>query len=242
MLKLKNISKYFSANKEKQIALDNINLEIQDGEIFGIVGKSGVGKSTLLKILSLQLKPDTGEYFIDNKNTLTFNTKEKTTFLRSTSFVYQNFSLLYNSTVLDNILLPLKILKVPKDVQIKRAKEMLEFVGLSHKANEYPITLSGGEAQRISIARALVTEPNILFLDEITSSLDLETSFDILDLILKIHKTFKPTIIFISHQIDAIKYLCERVMLLENGKVKRIERISNHKLKSYTYEELLWQS
>jgi D-methionine transport system ATP-binding protein len=242
MLKLKNISKYFYANKEKQIALDNINLEIQDGEIFGIVGKSGVGKSTLLKILSLQLKPDTGEYFIDNKNTLTFNTKEKTTFLRSTSFVYQNFSLLYNSTVLDNILLPLKILKVPKDVQIKRAKEMLEFVGLSHKANEYPITLSGGEAQRISIARALVTEPNILFLDEITSSLDLETSFDILDLILKIHKTFKPTIIFISHQIDAIKYLCERVMLLENGKVKRIEKISNHKLKSYTYEELLWQS
>jgi len=87
-----------------------------------------------------------------------------------------------------------------------------------------------------------VTEPNILFLDEITSSLDLETSFDILDLILKIHKTFKPTIIFISHQIDAIKYLCERVMLLENGKVKRIEKISNHKLKSYTYEELLWQS
>ena len=165
---------------------------------------------------------DTGTYILMDKDVKTLTHKEKVKLLQDTSFIYQNFSLLYNLNVLDNVSLPLKLRGVDKLTRYKKAKEMLAFVGLDSKALDYPITLSGGEAQRISIARALITDPKLLFLDEPTSALDEETAYDILKLIRKLHETFKPTIVFVSHQIQSIKYLCDRVMMLHDNKIKHI--------------------
>ncbi|MFA7417510.1 MAG: ATP-binding cassette domain-containing protein [Acholeplasma sp.] len=222
MIKLEHITKSFNDKNNSVHALSDISLTIESGKIFGIVGKSGVGKSTLLKILSLSMRPDSGQYFLFNKDVTLLNSKEKKALLQETSFIYQNFSLLYNLNVLDNVALPLKLRGVDKVTRHQKARQMLEFVGLIHKSLNYPMTLSGGEAQRISIARALITNPKLFFLDEPTSALDEETSYEILKLIKRLHETFKPTIIFVSHQIQSIKYLCDRVMLLEDNKVKRI--------------------
>src|SRR5690554_5914892 len=155
MIKLEHISKSFQSKSNSVHALSNISLEIKSGEIFGVIGKSGVGKSTLLKILSLSMKPDQGKYFLLGKDVTLLNDKETKTLLRETSFIYQNFSLLYNLNVLDNVSLPLKLRGVDKKTRHAKALEFLTFVGLSSKAKDYPMTLSGGEAQRVSIARAL---------------------------------------------------------------------------------------
>lgn len=238
MIKLEHISKSFKTKNSNVCALDDISLEIQNGEIFGIIGKSGVGKSTLLKILSLSMMYDTGTYILMDKDVKTLTHKEKVKLLQDTSFIYQNFSLLYNLNVLDNVSLPLKLRGVDKLTRYKKAKEMLAFVGLDSKALDYPITLSGGEAQRISIARALITDPKLLFLDEPTSALDEETAYDILKLIRKLHETFKPTIVFVSHQIQSIKYLCDRVMMLHDNKIKHIGKIDKLSTLTTTYDAI----
>lgn len=238
MIKLQHISKTFGPKDNSVHALKNISFEIKQGEIFGIVGKSGVGKSTLLNILSLTMKPDSGLYSLLGQDVSKLNQKQMGVLLKETSFIFQNFSLLYNLNILDNVSLPLKLRGVKSQVRYEKAKEMLSFVGLSHKALEYPITLSGGEAQRISIARALITNPKLLFLDEPTSALDEETAFQILKLIRRVHEAFKPTIVFVSHQIQSIKYLCDTVMLLEDNQIKRIGRIKKLDILNTGYDAI----
>lgn len=240
MIKLKSINKQFHTKSNTVSALNDVSFEIKDEEIFGVIGKSGVGKSTLLKILSLQLKPYSGDFRFFGHDVAKLNAKEIKALIEQTSYIYQNFSLLYNKSVLDNIALPLLLRGISREERLKRAHQMLEFVGLSHKSDAYPITLSGGEAQRISIARALVTNPKVLFCDEPTSSLDEETAFEVLSLIKKVHQTFKPTIVFVSHQIPVIKYLCDRVLLLEDGKVKNIGKVRKITTLVSNYEQELW--
>ncbi|HLT00437.1 MAG TPA: ATP-binding cassette domain-containing protein [Acholeplasma sp.] len=240
MIELIGISKSFNSKKETTNALKNISFNVNEGEVFGIVGKSGVGKSTLLKILSLQMKPDTGSLsffgnLIDHKNN-----SEIKSIVRKTSYIYQNFSLLYNLSTIENVALPLKLLGVPKQVRYEKALELLKFVGLEAKKDQYPITLSGGEAQRVSIARALITEPKLLFCDEPTSALDEETAYEILNLIKDVHKKFNPTIIFVSHQIEMVKFICDRVLLLENGSIKRLDSITKSKEIEFNYESTIW--
>lgn len=225
MIKLEHISKSFHKKNNSVHALDDISLHIKQGEIFGVIGKSGVGKSTLLKILSLSMHPDKGSYYLLGKDVAKLNSKDKKNLLRETSFIYQGFSLMYNLNVLDNVSLPLKLRGVDKHRRYEAALKLLSFVGLESKVLDYPITLSGGEIQRISIARALITNPKLLFLDEPTSALDEETAYDILKLIKRVHESFKPTIVFVSHQIQSIKFLCDIVMVLEDNKVKRIGKI-----------------
>lgn len=239
MIKLINISKNFISKNNSVRALDSISFEILSGEIFGIVGKSGVGKSTLLKILSLQLKADSGIYTFLNHDTSNLSSETLNQLIKQTSYIYQNFSLLYNLNVLENIMLPLKLNGMDKNTRIKLATEMLSFVGLSHKSHDYPITLSGGEAQRISIARALVTSPKVLFLDEPTSSLDEETAFEILTLIKKIHEKFKPTIILVSHQMNVVRFLCNKVLVLSEGKISHLGKIKSNLDISLNYKDLL---
>ncbi len=238
MIKISQISKSFISKNNSVHALNDISLEIDSGEVFGIVGKSGVGKSTLLKILSLSMLPDAGHYYLFDKDVTTLNRKEKKQLLLETSFIYQNFSLLYNLNVIDNVSLPLKLRGVDKPTRYAKAKEMLTFVGLLDKKDDYPITLSGGEAQRISIARALITNPKLLFLDEPTSALDDETAYEILKLIRKLHLKFKPTMILVSHQMQTIKYLCDRVMILENNHIKRIGLIQKQDIQDTSYDAL----
>jgi D-methionine transport system ATP-binding protein len=238
MIKINQIKKSFISKNNSVHALNDISFDIQSGEVFGIVGKSGVGKSTLLNILSLSMLPDSGHYYLFGKDVTLLNSNEKKSLLLETSFIYQNFSLLYNLNVIDNVSLPLKLRGIDKITRYIKAKEMLSFVGLLDKANDYPITLSGGEAQRISIARALITNPKLLFLDEPTSALDDETAYDILNLIKKLHEEFKPTMILVSHQMQTIRYLCDRVMVLDHNKVKRIGPIQKHEQIDTSYDAL----
>ncbi len=236
MIKVDHIYKKFIEKDNTVSALTDVSFEIADGEIFGIIGKSGAGKSTLLKILSLQMKPDTGHVIIDAKVVDELGPKE------TRNMIHQNFNLLYNKTVLDNVALPLQLQGVKKAERYERALSMLSFVGLTAKQNNYPITLSGGEAQRVAIARALVTSPRILYCDEPTSALDEDTALDILNLLKRIHEVFKPTMIFITHQLSVIQYMCDKAVLLENGHLSKYGDVK--KTTSYISNTLadLWES
>lgn len=240
MFEITNLTKQFHTKKEHTLALDNLSFHIKKGEIFGVIGKSGVGKSTLLKILSFQIPFDQGDFLFDGKLVKDLNQNEKRDLVLQTSYIHQSFSLLYNLNVIDNITLPLIIRGIKKNEANLKAKEMLAFVGLDAKALSYPITLSGGESQRIAIARALVTNPKVIYADEPTSSLDDETSYEILNLLLKVNKEFNTTIIFVSHQTNLVKYICHRVLLLENGKIKRLSTIENNLNITTSYEEIIW--
>lgn len=209
-------------------ALDDMSFTVWEGEILGVIGQSGAGKTTLLRVLSLQTRPTRGGLRLLN---VPINSAmaggQKRAMVQNFATVFQGFSLLYNRTVLDNTALPLRLRGVGAAVRLQKAREMLRFVGLEHHAQSYPVTLSGGEAQRVAIARALITDPKILFLDEPTSALDAQTAKDILDLLRKIHRTYNVTIVLISHQINVVRYLCHRVLNLENGRIKRLGVITN---------------
>ena len=180
-----------------------VDLHIEKGEIFGIIGKSGSGKSTLLKIIQGIEKPDAGEIFLEE------NTES--------SYIFQEFNLLYNKNVFDNVALPL-ILK-RKKIDRKKIEKTLDFVGLLDKKNFFISELSGGEKQRVAIARALVTNPNLLLCDEVTASLDKFIQKEILELFLKINRDYGTTIILVTHELDVAKKLCDRVSVIEKGKI-----------------------
>jgi len=180
-----------------------VDLHIEKGEIFGIIGKSGSGKSTLLKIIQGIEKADAGEILLEE------NTES--------SYIFQEFNLLYNKNVFDNVALPL-ILK-RKKIDRKKIEKTLDFVGLLDKKNFFISELSGGEKQRVAIARALVTNPNLLLCDEVTASLDKFIQKEILELFLKINRDYGTTIILVTHELDVAKKLCDRVSVIEKGKI-----------------------
>lgn len=180
-----------------------VDLHIEKGEIFGIIGKSGSGKSTLLRIIQGIEKADVGEIFLEE------NTES--------SYIFQEFNLLYNKNVFDNVALPL-ILK-RKKIERKKIERTLDFVGLLDKKNFFISELSGGEKQRVAIARALVTNPNLLLCDEVTASLDKFIQKEILELFLKINRDYGTTIILVTHELDVAKKLCDRVSVIEKGKI-----------------------
>lgn len=180
-----------------------VDLHIEKGEIFGIIGKSGSGKSTLLRIIQGIEKADVGEIFLEE------NTES--------SYIFQEFNLLYNKNVFDNVALPL-ILK-RKKIERKKIERTLDFVGLLDKKSFFISELSGGEKQRVAIARALVTNPNLLLCDEVTASLDKFIQKEILELFLKINRDYGTTIILVTHELDVAKKLCDRVSVIEKGKI-----------------------
>lgn len=229
MITVKNVQKHFAAKGGSISALQDVSFEISKGEIMGIVGKSGAGKTTLLRLLSLQMRPDKGELIFDghnaNRNSSDASLRE---LVQHSATVFQGFSLLYNRNVLDNTALPLKLRNVPRAERETKAREMLKFVGLDNRADAYPITLSGGEAQRVAIARALVTDPSILFLDEPTSALDSLTAKEILDLLKKTHQTYGVTMVLVTHHIDVVRYMCDRVLYLQDGQIARLGRIKRN--------------
>lgn len=180
-----------------------VDLHIEKGEIFGIIGKSGSGKSTLLRIIQGIEKADAGEIFLE-KNT-------------ESSYIFQEFNLLYNKNVFDNVALPLILKK--KKIDRKKIEKTLDFVGLLDKKSFFISELSGGEKQRVAIARALVTNPNLLLCDEVTASLDKFIQKEILELFLKINRDYGTTIILVTHELDVAKKLCDRVSVIEKGKI-----------------------
>lgn len=221
MIRFVDVSKNYANKKTLTTVLDNINLTINKGEIVRIIGHSGAGKSTLLRLINGLIEPSSGNIFFNDFSMLTEKSKSLNRMRHSIGMIFQHFNLINSYTVYKNVLLNLKITNYPKDKQHQRVLEVLDLVGLNGKEHRYPMSLSGGEKQRLGIARAISNDPQILLCDEITSSLDTKTSNEIINLLLKIHEKTNITIVFISHQIEIIKDLVDRVIVL--SKVKIVE-------------------
>ena len=224
MVELKNIEKNYTNFDLK------INLKINKGEIFGLIGQSGSGKSTILRIIQGILKADKGEINIA-KNT-------------EIAYIFQEFNLLYNKNVFDNVALSL-ILK--KKFSAEKVEEVLKFVGLSDRKESFIASLSGGERQRVAIARALVSNPQLLLCDEVTASLDKSVKDEILDLFEEINKKYGTTILVVTHELEVVKRLCSRVAVIEKGKITDIFNVnqkdyekSNKSYADYVREVLKW--
>ncbi len=216
MIEIANLSKRFKTADGEVDALKNVNLKINDGDIYGIIGMSGAGKSTLVRCINMLERPTEGTVLIDGVDMAALSEKKLREIRRNVTMIFQSFNLLMQRTCLNNVCFPME-LAGKKD--IKRAKELLEIVGLPDKANVYPSQLSGGQQQRIAIARALATNPKVLLCDEATSALDPKTTHDILALIKDINKKLGITVVIITHQMSVVEEACNRVAILDNGSV-----------------------
>ena len=219
MIEIQHLSKTFAGADGDVEALRDINLKINDGDIFGIIGMSGAGKSTLVRCINMLERPTSGTVLINGRDIGALSAEELRKVRRRTTMIFQSFNLLMQRTCLANICFPLELAGMKKAEAKKRAGELLELVGLSDKANAYPAQLSGGQQQRIAIARALATDPEVLLCDEATSALDPKTTRSILELIKQINERLGITVIIITHQMSVIEDICTRVAILENGTV-----------------------
>ena len=219
MIEFKHLSKRFSSASGMIDALQDVNLSIADGDIFGVIGFSGAGKSTLLRMVNRLEDPTEGEVLINGVNILAQSHDELRRMRKKIGMVFQQFNLLESRTVYENVALPL-ILNKTDAVQMERTvTTLLQFVGLSDKKDAYPSQLSGGQKQRVGIARALSTNPSILLCDEATSALDPVATEQILQLLKRINKELGITILIVTHEIDVIQKICNRVAVMELGRV-----------------------
>lgn len=219
MIELINVCKTYSSKKGSHCALHNVNLKINDGEIYGIIGQSGAGKSTLVRCINLLEQPSSGKVLIDGEDVTCYKGTKLRDLRKNIGMIFQNFSLYQQRTVLDNVLFPLKINKVSKSDSLRRAIELLDIVGLSEKIDCYPSQLSGGQQQRVAIARALTNNPSVLLCDEATSALDTRTTLSVLKLLQKINKELGVTIILITHSLAVARSICTHIAVLDEGKL-----------------------
>ncbi|WOV86445.1 methionine ABC transporter ATP-binding protein [Sporosarcina oncorhynchi] len=219
MIKLTDVNKRFGTDSNEITAVDNVNLTIEDGEIFGVIGYSGAGKSTLIRLLNGLEKPTSGEISIAGHELSTIPAKELREARQKISMVFQHFNLLWSRTVKENISFPLEIAGVGKNDRDRKVSELIELVGLKGREDAYPAQLSGGQKQRVGIARALSNDPQVLLCDEATSALDPETTDSILDLLTDINDKLGLTIVLITHEMHVIRKICHRVAVMEAGKV-----------------------
>lgn len=219
MIQLQNISKTFRQKKNSHKALDTINLTIEKGEIVGVIGSSGAGKSTLIRCVNLLEQPDSGSVVINGINLTLLKGKALAAQRKNIGMIFQHFNLLSSGTVFENVALPLKLEKTDKVIIRQRVNELLHLVGLENKAEEYPNNLSGGQKQRVAIARALANSPQILLCDEATSALDPVTTQSILQLLRDINRRLHITILLITHEMDVVRAICDRVAVLDHGKL-----------------------
>ncbi len=222
MIELKTISKIYKTKKSEFAALNNVSLTINDGEIFGIIGLSGAGKSTLVRCINFLEKPTGGQVIIDGSELGKLKKKELLKLRRNIGMIFQGFNLLEQRTVLKNICFPLEISGVPKADAEKRARELLQLVGLADKEKAYPSQLSGGQKQRVAIARALAPKPKYLLCDEATSALDPDTTRSILELMRDINKKLGVTIVVITHEMKVIDSICDRVAVMDSSVVTEV--------------------
>lgn len=222
MIELKNLEKTYRTSKGSVTAIKDINITINDGEIFGIIGLSGAGKSTLVRCINYLECPTSGQVIIDGKELGSLKTKELLKTRQNIGMVFQGFNLLAQRNVIKNICYPLEIAGMKKSDAVKRAESLLELVGLSDKAKAYPSQLSGGQKQRVAIARALAAKTHYLLCDEATSALDPDTTRSVLELLKKINRTLGVTIIVITHEMKVIDSICDRVAVLDNSTVAEI--------------------
>ena len=222
IIQIRRLTKNFGGGPNEVHALNDISLDIQPGEIFGIIGLSGAGKSTLVRCMNLLERPTSGTVLVDGKDMTALSEKELRLQRRKITMIFQGFNLLMQRTCLKNVCFPMEIAGVPKARAEKRAEELLDLVGLQDKANAYPAQLSGGQKQRVAVARALATDPKVLLCDEATSALDPTTTHSILELIQDINRRLGITVIVITHQMSVIEAICSRVAILDGGSVAEL--------------------
>lgn len=219
MIELRNVAKTYTGAAGDFTAIRNINLCINEGDVFGIIGLSGAGKSTLVRCINLLEMPTEGEVLFEGRSLTKLPQKELLAARQKIGMIFQGFNLLSQRTALGNILYPLEIAGVPKAKAIARAKELLELVGLADKEKSYPSQLSGGQKQRVAIARALATDPKVLLCDEATSALDPTTTVQILDLLGEINRTLGVTIVVITHEMRVVEKICNRVAVIDSSEI-----------------------
>lgn len=220
MIELKGINKVFKdKNQNEFYAAKDVNLKINDGEIFGIIGFSGAGKSTVVRCINLLGRPTSGQVIVNEKNLLELSAKELREERKKIGMIFQHFNLMPSRTVFENIAFPLKHSGLSKKQVQEKVRELLTLVELTDKESQYPSQLSGGQKQRVAIARALANNPKILLCDEATSALDPTTTKQILSLLKKLRDKLNLTIVIITHQINVVKDICDKVAVMEHGKV-----------------------
>ena len=219
MIELRNLSKTYKTADRDIVALTDINLTIEDGEIFGIIGLSGAGKSTLVRCINLLEKPTGGDVIIDGRSLTSLKRRELLKLRQNIGMIFQGFNLLEQSTVLKNVLFPLEIAGVPRKEAVDKATALLSLVGLEDRQTSYPRQLSGGQKQRVAIARALTTDPKYLLCDEATSALDPTTTRSILELLQRINRSMGVTVIVITHEMKVIQQICDRVAVIDQSRI-----------------------
>lgn len=220
MIRFENVSKRFSSRKSTTDAMNHINLEIDQGEIYGIIGFSGAGKSTLVRCINLLEKPTEGSVYFQGERIQDMNQRQLRAYRQKVGMIFQQFNLLAQRNVIENICYPLEIAGVKKSQAVARAAELLELVGLQEKAKAYPEQLSGGQKQRVAIARALATKPEVLLCDEATSALDPITTRSILALLKEINEKLGVTIVVITHEMKVVEQICDRVAVMSQGTIE----------------------
>ncbi|MFD1949386.1 methionine ABC transporter ATP-binding protein [Sphingomonas arantia] len=216
MIRLDGVTKRFAGGA---VALDDVTLDVARGEVFGIIGRSGAGKSTLIRMLNGLERPSAGQVLVDGADVATLDDAALRTLRRRVGMIFQQFGLLGSRTVADNVAFPLKVAGMAARDRAARVAELLARVGLSDHGAKYPAQLSGGQKQRVGIARALATGPDILLCDEATSALDPETTRDVLALIADLNRDLGLTIVLITHEMDVVRQVCDRVAVLHAGRV-----------------------
>ncbi len=219
MISIRGLSKTYFTHEAKIEAIKNISLDIERGDIFGIIGFSGAGKSTLIRCLNRLEEPDSGTVSIEGVEITALDKNELLRARNKIGMIFQHFNLFDSRTVFQNVAFPLEVAGYPKHLIAGRVNEIIELVGLSDKINSYPSQLSGGQKQRVGIARALANEPDVLLSDEATSALDPQTTFSILELLESLNKKLGITIILITHELDVLRYICSNMAVIEEGEI-----------------------
>ena len=219
IIKIENLKKTFKLKKETITAIQNINLSINEGDIYGIIGLSGAGKSTLIRCINFLERPTSGNVYFKGIDLASLKNKDLLKVRQNIGMIFQGFNLLEQRTVLENVLFPLEINKTDKNEAISKAKELLSEVGLIEKINAYPSQLSGGQKQRVAIARALANNPSVLLCDEATSALDPNTTNQILSLLKNINEKYGITIVVITHEMRVIETICNKVAIIDNSEI-----------------------
>jgi D-methionine transport system ATP-binding protein len=219
MIHLSDIAKSYATSEGVTVALEKIHLDVKAGEIFGVIGKSGAGKSTLIRCVNLLEKPDSGNVFVDGEDLTMLSPRALLDARRKIGMIFQSFNLLASKTVFENVALPLKFAGISEKEIKKRVSALLELTHIADKKSQYPQQLSGGQKQRVAIARALASNPKVLLCDEATSALDPHTTRTVLNLLQEINQSLGLTILLITHQMEVVKQICDRVALLEQAKL-----------------------
>lgn len=219
IISFENLSKRYERKGQIFVALDNVTFKVNKGDVYGLIGFSGAGKSTLLRMVNALETPTEGKVFVKGVDLTSLKESKLREIRKDIGMIFQEFNLLETKTVFDNIAIPLMLRHDNKQKIKARVEELLKFVGLEDKAKALPGELSGGQKQRVGIARALATEPEILLCDEATSALDPDTTESILNLLARVNKELNVTILFVTHTIRVVQKLCNKVAILEHGKL-----------------------